>query len=40
MQSISDFFQQVGLRARTIRSSPGSGGGASRPGLALVTPAF
>jgi branched-chain amino acid transport system permease protein len=29
MQSISDFFQQVGLRARTIRSNPRGGGGAS-----------
>jgi len=29
MQSLSDFFQQVGLRARTIRSNRGGGGGAS-----------
>jgi branched-chain amino acid transport system permease protein len=29
MQSISDFFQQVGLRARTIRSGPGGGGDAA-----------
>lgn len=33
MQSFSDFFEQVGLRARTIRSNLGGGsGGASAPG--------
>ena len=37
-QTVSDFFGQLGLRVRTIRSNPEGGSGASPPGKGAPGP--